>query len=372
MALPNPVGLLKNLYFPGMQGEASDSDLQAALIRSGLTTLADPRGNVAGGILAGQELGQQNMARRGLRDLMGGGLGDDPMSQFSALQKLLPEVLGRGDHESARWITQALAYLSPIVRELMSGGSETDPNKHGTWEVVPGPDGKPVNRFITPGMGDVPAYEKPEATKPDMSNADWRSVASGLRQEFRTAIPSSVWAGAETITGAASSAAEALRGNTAAQAAFSRLIAKSHNSGALSDQDVADFRKRAGLKGSADQIRNYIESESLSPAQLKMLAQIVRAGFDAKKRMYDRVVEDFRQEAQDIPEQFRPTFRNPYSYAERVPDVEPVTAPPMRGREGTPADMQGIVGPQLPVPVPPRRPGETPEQYLQRVMGGAR
>jgi hypothetical protein len=134
---------------------------------------------------------QLDAARKGIF-AKHGPLPTDPAQREQYLTSVMNELLAAGDTDGAGKISEVLKSRGHQAKE------------EGTWVTVPGPDGKPMKRYVKASEGPVQEYQEPQRdagarlldeqrmfTRSNMLGDDYRSTTASIQKaadQYRTLV----------------------------------------------------------------------------------------------------------------------------------------------------------------------------------------
>jgi hypothetical protein len=320
----------------GSEGLLSDADMKTArnqgLLSMGASLLSDtgpktaenyisPMASIGKAIQAGQGAGMQALGNKSAAmQLQQAKLGiEDSQMKLEKAKKLDPirqsiiksHPMPKTANKMKEWIDQTLplfieagddetvAKLTNIY-STMGHNQEKEP---GDWVTVPGPDGKPMRRYVTKGeagQAGIPEYERPykDSTSSDLDYQRKFQRMNGLADDYRM-VTKSIAQAADQFRTMHAVSKDARAGSPQAQIALVFSYMKTLDPSSVVRE--SEYATAANAAGVPERVRNQynkvLSGAFLTPEQVDGFLKTGRTSAQAWKRQQDRHMKTFGRRA---------------------------------------------------------------------------
>jgi hypothetical protein len=243
--------------------------------------------------MALQQAGQQAQIRKSIMDKHGQPPAGDANAMASWIDQVTPDLIRHG-------LTEDLGRLSEVRKSIGAQGQK----EPGTWITVPGPDGKPMARYITAsqaGPQGVQEYEKPtrDAGATLLDEQRMFTRAQQLDGDYRTTTKS-IQAAADQFRTMVAMAEGAKAGSPQAQIGLIFSYMKTLDPGSVVRE--SEYATASNAAGVPERVRNQynkvLDGTFLTPEQVDGFLAAGRGSAAQWRRQQDLHRKTFGQRAQ--------------------------------------------------------------------------
>jgi hypothetical protein len=218
-----------------------------------------------------------------------GPLPEDPAARQGYLTSVMNDLISAGDIDSARAISEVLK---------SHGGQEA--REPGSWVTVPGPDGKPMRRYVKASEGPVSEYEAPvrDSSAKLMDDQRMFSRANMLGDDYRSTT-ASIQKAADQYRTLVSAAEGAKAGVPASQIALVFSYMKTLDpTSVVRESEYATAENARGVPESVrNQYNKVLDGTRLTPKQVDDFVGQGRTTAKEWKRQQDHLMKTYNRRA---------------------------------------------------------------------------